>query len=458
MSIKIKKSIAKLVVVTVVSMPISLWANTEQNLPQMVPPSNWALDALIDGEAYGILTKDYTTGLRLPITTSSFESILKGMELKIEALGLSTGEGEIYKELPKELTREVVLMTLYDVLSRYDLPHEMKIKEESPMEWMQSRKYVQGDGKGLNLEKLCTLEEMLTFTTRIIEDCYEVSNQGAKGLIWEATNGNNTVYLLGTVHMGQSSLYPIHKSLMKAFAQSDAIAFEVDFNNQEDLVYLMEQQMFTDGTTLKDYVSSEVYAQTVEKIVPLGLTEEQINRYKPMTLANLMTVSAAQEEQTGELPLPVLDVYFQSKTYVNQKELIELEGIRYQTDFLYNAPMDTQVFMLEDALKGIEYEQETDTSTLNEWLVLWANGDEVSFEKSFHKNEQTGIEMIDKFNEELFDKRDQNMTKKVVEMLNNTTGKTYMVIVGAGHMTGETGIVKSLQDLGYTVKVYEETK
>jgi uncharacterized protein YbaP (TraB family) len=49
----------------------------------------------------------------------------------------------------------------------------------------------------------------------------------------------------------------------------------------------------------------------------------------------------------------------------------------------------------------------------------------------------------------MFDDRNLNMADKAEEYLK--TGKTTFYIVGAGHMVGETGIIKLLRDRGYTV-------
>lgn len=449
---KINRILTKGLVIAVAIAPLNVWAKEE--VAQFVSPSLWALEEFVDAEAYGVLPKDWYIGLRNPITEESFKYILEGVDFKLSALGVKKIEQSKVVEIPKALTRGNVLMSLHQQLLQYNWDEKIDLQEKEPLEWMKTSGILKGDTKGENLDRECTLEEALSFATRLIEELYAQYDKGAKGLVWEAINGENKVYLVGTVHMGNSFLYPFHKSLDEKFKASEVVAFEVDFNNQEDMQYLQEQQFLTDGTTLKDYVSEQVYVQTLEAFKSLGLTEEQVNSYKPMTLVNVMTVLSAQEEPTSELPLPVLDIYLQSKAYATGKEVVELEGIRYQTDFLYNAPMETQVMMLEDTIKEIQKEENTEQTSaeiINGWLKLWAAGEEEAFEKSFPKNEKTGVQAMDDFNEELFDKRDKHMTEKVVEMLNNEKGKTYMVVVGAGHMIGETGIVKGLQDLGYTV-------
>jgi uncharacterized protein YbaP (TraB family) len=52
--------------------------------------------------------------------------------------------------------------------------------------------------------------------------------------------------------------------------------------------------------------------------------------------------------------------------------------------------------------------------------------------------------------ERMFVKRNINMTQNISELLQ--TKQTYFVVVGAGHMVGDQGIVALLKDRGFTVK------
>ena len=57
----------------------------------------------------------------------------------------------------------------------------------------------------------------------------------------------------------------------------------------------------------------------------------------------------------------------------------------------------------------------------------------------------------DELNSKLFGERDDNMSAYVKNLLDAQDGTTSLVVVGAGHMIGETGIVQQLLDAGYTV-------
>jgi two-component system sporulation sensor kinase B len=53
--------------------------------------------------------------------------------------------------------------------------------------------------------------------------------------------------------------------------------------------------------------------------------------------------------------------------------------------------------------------------------------------------------------EDTWDDRNGPMADKIEIYLNDTTPSIYFVVVGAGHMVGDTGIIKQLQEKGFTI-------
>ena len=62
---------------------------------------------------------------------------------------------------------------------------------------------------------------------RLVLAVYDGQDAGSRGLLWKAVNGENTLYLLGTIHMDRNNVYPFHKSLRDAISASDTVIFEV---------------------------------------------------------------------------------------------------------------------------------------------------------------------------------------------------------------------------------------
>jgi uncharacterized protein YbaP (TraB family) len=51
-----------------------------------------------------------------------------------------------------------------------------------------------------------------------------------KALFWKATSKDNVVYLLGSIHLGSKSLYPLPREIEDAFDHSALLAVDIDIN------------------------------------------------------------------------------------------------------------------------------------------------------------------------------------------------------------------------------------
>ena len=102
-------------------------------------------------------------------------------------------------------------------------------------------------------------------------------------------------------------------------------------------------------------------------------------------------------------------------------------------------------------LAGSETESaaESVNSVYDEWIGMWIDRDIDGFTAAHPKDEAAMTE--DELNSKLFGERDDNMSAYVKNLLDAQDGTTSLVVVGAGRMIGETGIVQQLLDAGYTV-------
>src|ERR1700681_653606 len=52
-------------------------------------------------------------------------------------------------------------------------------------------------------------------------------------LMWKATSPTTTVYLVGSIHMSDSSMYPLPKEVESAFAAAKVLAVEINIKNTD---------------------------------------------------------------------------------------------------------------------------------------------------------------------------------------------------------------------------------
>ena len=151
-----------------------------------------------------------------------------------------------------------------------------------------------GDGNGMALDRPCTWMEAATMADSLILNLYDQQNAGSLGLLWKAEGNGNTLYLLGSIHTDRNNVYPFHKQLRDIILNAEQVSFELDFNDQAGVAELSAMQVYSDGTTLADHISPELYQVVVDTGEKLGIQESVLCQYKPWALASTFQSLATQ--------------------------------------------------------------------------------------------------------------------------------------------------------------------
>ena len=421
--------------------------------------SPWAYDALADAYSMGLWEDSYNSSALDPVTEEQLSALCAAVAEKLALLEVETRPDSLEETgVVVDLTRGGVTNALYQQAAAYAFPGI----EEGPQAFFRALDVLRGDEKGqLHLERTCTLQEAVVLANRMVLALYDGQNTGSLGLLWKATHGENTLYLLGTIHTDRDNVYPIHRQLRELITASDLVAFELDLNDVEGAAAFAGLQVYSDGTTLKDHISPELYQKTVEAGALLGLTEKQTACYKPWALANTFQSLSLLDESSNSNPMAI-DLYVNAKavnvgvpvegveTYQFQAEIFDTLSSEYQEGYLATA---LALFLGEEAGIPPELQEalEAEYAQIEAWMEDWKTRDVEGFAASYDK--EAILASGDELNAKLFAERDPAMTDYASRFLQQEGSHTGMLVVGAGHMIGETGIVQGLRDLGYTVEL-----
>jgi len=435
--------------------------NTDAAQPAPIPA--WAYKELADGYAMGLFGDEIYTEHNKTVTQEQLDKITGVVADKLALLGVEQRSSA--GSFVLDTTRGGVLNALY----MEALPYAFPGVDAGPVDFMRSMKVVRGDNTGLALDRPCTLMEAASFANRLILNLYDQQNAGSLGLLWKAEGvDGNTLYLLGSIHTDRSNLYPFHKQLRDIITSSELAAFELDFNSQEGIDELTAMQIYSDGTTLKDHISAELYRQVVEALAPLGMPEEQVAQFKPWALSNSFTALSMLDETSSDNAMAI-DLYINAKaanagiqiegveTYAFQGKIFDDLSDGYQENYLamtlamYQG-LDGTEGLTEEELAAVEAALAEQNAMVDRWMDQWKARDTEGFAKDYPKDD-IQANTADELNAKLFEGRDPNMIAWADRYLKQEGSHTGLMTVGAGHMIGKTGIVQGLKDLGYTVEV-----
>lgn len=263
---------------------------------------------------------------------------------------------------------------------------------------------------------------------------------------WKVQGERGTVYLLGTIHIGTASFYPLPEAIESAFAHADALVGEIDLNRADsDQVRELTAQcgLYDEHDELKNHISKETAAALDAFLKRTGTNPEMFKHLRPWLASMTVTVGALQKQ--GFDANEGIDKHFMDEAAQTKKPIGQLESAEFQLKLLSSFPDDLQDKLLYssllDADKGKQY--------VDALANAWRAGDPHAMDELVGKDEREHPELKELFQKVLYD-RNQAMAEKIQGWLNRP--HTYFVVVGAGHLVGDRGLLKILQDKGNKVE------
>lgn len=271
----------------------------------------------------------------------------------------------------------------------------------------------------------------------------ETGETAGRGFMWEVKNGDATVYLVGSMHIADDSFYPLRSEYEQAFAEADYLGVEVDISKAPDAEtekLIADMGSYQDGTTLKDHISPATYAKIGELLKESGLEPNALDAYKPWVVETTIgMLNAAQSGYDSEIGI---DLYFIEQAKEIGMPVIELESLESQLMMFDGFSAELQERTLNTTLDSIGVMD----SGVDAMAEMWKSGDEAALLEL--TNSAAGEP---EYYKGLLVDRNIEMADKIDGYLKNAAGENYFVVVGAAHYLGEHGIIKLLQDKGYTV-------
>lgn len=271
----------------------------------------------------------------------------------------------------------------------------------------------------------------------------KATGEAARGFLWEVKNGPTTVYLVGSMHIADDSFYPLRDEFEKAFAEADYLGVEIDISkaaDEEQQQMISQMGMYDDGTTLKDHVSADTYKQLGELLTAHGLKADAFDQFKPWvvetTLGSLQASGAGYEADAG------VDLYFIQQAVKNKIPVLELETYESQLGMFNGLSDDLQERNLKVAIESFD----TIADSTDDMAEMWKSGDE----KALLEMTNSVAEDPEYYKALLVD-RNVGMADKIDGYLKSGKAEEYFIVVGAAHYLGNEGVLKLLEDKGYTI-------
>ena len=270
----------------------------------------------------------------------------------------------------------------------------------------------------------------------------------------------HTLWLMGTIHVGDNRILHLPQEIYDAFDASDALAVEFDGdsfneeleNNPELLEQIANAYYYTDESTIEQhFTDEELYDEAVKAMKAAGRYTYYSDYMKPFVweqdLSNVyLALGRGLSSQFG------VDNQLMDRARTQEKEILDVESGEMQIQMMSDYSDAVQEYILSDTVysNAISY-----CLGVQKLFEMWCRGDETELREYLNEEDDLSemteeeLAVYNEYNEAMLTNRNIDMLAVAEDYL--ASGKTVFYAVGLAHLLGTDGLVDALREAGYTV-------
>lgn len=264
-----------------------------------------------------------------------------------------------------------------------------------------------------------------------------------KSFLWKVDSHQNSLYILGSIHLLNKEAYPLKQSIENAFEQTNKLVLEIDLRSaNSDMVQqlMLQKGASTDGTVLHQNVSKETYESVAMRAKELGIDIGLLNSFKPWIVAT--TMAAVKLQQLGFDSKLGIDRYFADRAIRSNKPTGGLETAEFQLGLFDRFSAKDQELLLRQSMNEMDHLERN----VAEIVRAWKSGDIRSLEKHL----LAGMRDYPEIHQKVIEDRNRRWLPQIEGMLSR--GENALIVVGAAHLVGTNGVIQLLKSRGYRVE------
>lgn len=252
---------------------------------------------------------------------------------------------------------------------------------------------------------------------------------------------DSRVYLLGSVHVLPENALPLPAHVEAAYTAASVLAFELDLDAAQAGAAGM-MQAAVDEETLADALDADQQAAVDAALGALGLPAGAFNQFEPWFVGMTYGILALQ---SSGLPVEAggVDAHYFGRAKADDKERVAFETVELQTAAFDDLTTASQVAFLMEA---VAMSPDSTAAAFGGMVEAWSTGDDDRLAALLND----GVSQPEMF-EALLVTRNRAWIPQIESLLARQ-GEDALVVVGAGHLVGESSVVEMLREAGYTVE------
>ena len=278
-----------------------------------------------------------------------------------------------------------------------------------------------------------------------------------KHFLWKVSEENSSVWVLGSIHLADSTLYPLAPVIDSAFAHADELAVELNMNDEE-VVKEVGEQSAAQGTlaegSLRDLLPPDMWNMVDSLCTAWNVPIVMIEKTRPWLAA--MTLSSFAFMQAGLNPEYGIDYVLLDRAAMDGKAIVGLETAEEQIGALADTTESDSagVYYLRTTLHEIlEFE-----SLVTNLIHAWKTGDDDLLRSLLDEEDESEEETLpsnqkfkDEFEQRIYVNRNAKMADSIATFLRED--RNVFVVVGVAHLALEKdNVIDALRKRGFKIE------
>ncbi len=262
----------------------------------------------------------------------------------------------------------------------------------------------------------------------------------ASACVWRVTGpSGGIIYLGGSVHALRSTDYPLPSAYNHAFDASSRLVFEDDpKSSAAGIKALLKAGTYPKGDSLSNHVDPRTYAYLRRFFALLKISEEKFSRFRPWLIDLMLDSPSSEHFELG------VEKFLTRRAQANSKPVSGLESTPEHNSFFVGlSDREAEALLLILFINAGHQ-----NAGITDLVQSWRRGDADALSRSVHESFRDFPSLGDR----LLDVRNRNWIPKIESYLRS--GKTFFVVVGAGHMGGPNGLLSLLRARGCRIEQF----
>ena len=267
--------------------------------------------------------------------------------------------------------------------------------------------------------------------------------------MWMVEGAANRVYLLGSVHLLRAQDHPLPQVIDEVYDEAETLYMELDMDDLDPVLMqstINRLGMLDEGTSLRDLMGEELYAEAMAVAMDLEMPLEMLERTEPWLAA--ITVEQLALARIGFNPAYGVEMHLLKKATKDGKTILGFESVEQQLAYLDGLSLDAQRELLMQTLT----ESAAIREIMDDLILAWRSGDIDFLERTLLEDVSGYPELYDT----IVASRNRLWVDTIDELLEH--GEDYLVVVGALHLVGEDGVPQLLEQRGVKITQMHELR